>query len=170
MGDSEATLVKLKPKPTTVAWLRHLKPRGSLGSRTSGIETTVFQIRGRLVAAKNQEDGDIHLIVKGIDPDNKGTMITELPNPSCLGKTPAQIRTRMRAARWALTHACGGEPPAHAFVELIGTAVITGVGFFDTVHGQYAVAPNGIELHPLFSFYSLNCKRGKKLTASGESD
>jgi hypothetical protein len=141
-----------------------------LGTRTPGIETTVFRIPVRLVAAKNQEDGDIHLIVKGIDPDNKGTMITELPNPSCLRSTPAQFRTRMIAARRALDRACGGEPPDHAFVELIGTAVITGVGFFDTVHGQYAVAPNGIELHPLLSFHSLSCKRGKQLSASGESD
>lgn len=26
---------------------------------------------------------------------------------------------------------------------------VTGVGFFDFIHGQTGVAPNGIELHPL---------------------
>jgi len=26
---------------------------------------------------------------------------------------------------------------------------VTGVGFFDYVHGQSGVAPNGIELHPV---------------------
>ncbi len=26
---------------------------------------------------------------------------------------------------------------------------ITGVGFFDYIHGQRGVAPNGIELHPV---------------------
>ena len=26
---------------------------------------------------------------------------------------------------------------------------ITGVGFFDYLHGQRGVAPNGIELHPV---------------------
>jgi len=26
---------------------------------------------------------------------------------------------------------------------------ITGVGFFDYIHGQHGVAPNGIELHPV---------------------
>jgi len=26
---------------------------------------------------------------------------------------------------------------------------VTGVGFFDFLHGQTGVAPNGIELHPL---------------------
>ena len=26
---------------------------------------------------------------------------------------------------------------------------VTGVGFFDPIHGQTGVAPNGIELHPI---------------------
>jgi hypothetical protein len=26
---------------------------------------------------------------------------------------------------------------------------VTGVAFFDTLHGQEGVAPNGIELHPI---------------------
>ena len=31
-------------------------------------------------------------------------------------------------------------------------ATITGVGFFDSIHGQTGVAPNGIELHTDLSF------------------
>jgi hypothetical protein len=27
---------------------------------------------------------------------------------------------------------------------------VTGVAFFDTLHGQEGVAPNAIELHPIF--------------------
>jgi hypothetical protein len=33
-----------------------------------------------------------------------------------------------------------------------GSATIAGVGFFDQIHGQTGVAPNGIELHPVVSF------------------
>jgi hypothetical protein len=29
---------------------------------------------------------------------------------------------------------------------------VTGVGFFDAMHGQAGVAPNGIELHPVLRF------------------
>ena len=29
--------------------------------------------------------------------------------------------------------------------------IVTGVGFFDKIHGQTGVAPNGIELHPVLS-------------------
>jgi hypothetical protein len=32
---------------------------------------------------------------------------------------------------------------AHATVKIVG------VGFFDKIHGQRGVAPNGIELHPV---------------------
>ena len=36
------------------------------------------------------------------------------------------------------------------------TATITGVGFFDVLHGQTGVAPNGIELHPVIGFTLLS--------------
>lgn len=31
-------------------------------------------------------------------------------------------------------------------------AAASGVGFFDFLHGQTGVAPNGIELHPVLAF------------------
>jgi hypothetical protein len=31
---------------------------------------------------------------------------------------------------------------------------ITGVGFFDYIHGQHGVAPNGVELHPVLNVVS----------------
>jgi hypothetical protein len=37
-------------------------------------------------------------------------------------------------------------------------ATITGVGFFDIVHGQSGVAPNGIELHPALDFRCSDCR------------
>ena len=64
----------------------------------------------------------------------------------------------MRQARADLASACGGEAGSSP-VTLTGTATITGVGFFDVIHGQTGVAPNGIELHPALTFASTNCKR-----------
>ena len=40
----------------------------------------------------------------------------------------------------------------------MGTATITGVGFFDFQHGRRGVAPNAIELHPVLGFSSANCR------------
>jgi hypothetical protein len=34
-------------------------------------------------------------------------------------------------------------------------ACVTGVAFFDFLHGQTGVAPNGIELHPVLGFACL---------------
>jgi hypothetical protein len=41
---------------------------------------------------------------------------------------------------------------------LKGTATVTGVGFFDIIHGQTGVAPNGIELHPVLRFSNSTCQ------------
>ena len=40
----------------------------------------------------------------------------------------------------------------------MSNATITGVAFFDDLHRQRGVAPNGIELHPLLSFVSSSCR------------
>jgi hypothetical protein len=62
----------------------------------------------------------------------------------------------MRNARSALVRSCGAPNRSH-FTDLTGQATITGVGFFDVLHGQTGVAPNGIELHPLLGFTKATC-------------
>src|SRR6266571_9455566 len=58
---------------TTVPKLRALRvSRGSGGSRGGGVESTVYQVRARLVEAKLEDDSDIHLVVKGLT--TSGTM------------------------------------------------------------------------------------------------
>ncbi len=54
-------------------------------------------------------------------------------------------------AREALLKECGPIGKSR-FKDLNGSATITGVAFFDVIHGQRGVAPNGIELHPALSF------------------
>jgi len=44
---------------------------------------------------------------------------------------------------------------ARAVVRVCARAVVTGVAFFDFLHGQTGVAPNGIELHPILGFRCL---------------
>ena len=56
-------------------------------------------------------------------------------------------------------HACG-VPNTSEFLDLRGTATITGVGFFDFDHGQAGVAPNAIELHPVLGFGRVRCGLG----------
>ena len=78
-------------------------------------------------------------------------MIVEFPNASCTHGALPGTRTKMQKARVALVYSCGF-PPNSSYQLIHGTATIDGVGFFDRLHGQAGVAPNGIELHPVLRF------------------
>jgi hypothetical protein len=140
---------------TTVAALR-AKPvvRGPGSSRGAGVESTFYEVRSRLVGAKLEDDGDIHLVIRGLT--TSGTMIVEFPQvPSCTGGATTGARTRMKNARNAFVAACG--TPGASFTSLTGKATLRGIGFFDFLHGQTGVAPNGIELHPVLKFMNATC-------------
>lgn len=121
--------------------------------RISGIETHTYRVRARLVAAKRELDRDIHLVIAA--PATGQTMIVEFPAPSCTAG--AQHRLAMTTALRRFLAACG-TIPFGSYRLLGGTALITGVGFVDTVHGQRGVAPNGIELHPALGFSTARCR------------
>jgi len=53
---------------------------------------------------------------------------------------------------WVPADRCAGEPPGRR------TARITGVAFYDTEHGQYGAAPQGIELHPVLRIMTRGCR------------
>jgi hypothetical protein len=63
----------------------------------------------------------------------------------------------MKNARNAFGDACG-VPGSSTFTKLKGRATIRGIGFFDFLHGQTGVAPNGIELHPVLRFMDATCE------------
>jgi hypothetical protein len=64
---------------------------------------------------------------------------------------------------WSMNdNACGQAPgPSSDFADLKGTAMVTGVGFFDVKHAtpQTGVAPNNIELHPVLRLSGASCSR-----------
>jgi hypothetical protein len=64
-----------------------------------------------------------------------------------------------KAKQMGSARAAFGTPPRSGFAHLSGQATITGVGFFDGIHGQVGVAINGIELHPLLSIRNASCTR-----------
>ena len=101
------------------------------------------------------KDNDIHLVIKGIT--TAGTMIVEFPlAPTCTANATTGAKARMKNARNAFGAACG-VPGVSTFTKLQGRATIRGIGFFDFLHGQTGVAPNGIELHPVLRFMDATC-------------
>ena len=154
LTDPDAARVDLNPKPTTIADLVRLPIPANIGSsRAAPVELSTFRVRARLVAMKLEDDQDIHLVIA--DPATGATMVTEFPAAACIvGATPS-FQEKMNAARGALVSRCG-LPSGRLFTALRGTASLTGVGFFDRIHGQNGQAPNGIELHPVLAF-SADC-------------
>jgi hypothetical protein len=148
-----------KVKSTTVEGLRHLKVPKNLKAtslRRTGAERTVYSVNALLMSMKREDDADIHLVIA--DPKLGGSMIVEFPSDACTASAAPVLRVAMTQARADLAAACGGEAGGSA-VTLTGSATISGVGFFDLIHGQAGVAPNGIELHPVLTFTSTNCQR-----------
>lgn len=142
--DADARLVNLNQiTPTTVSTLSALAAPGSLpeNNRVPPTETSVFTLNATLTEYVLEDDSDYHLVLQDA---NGRTMIAEIPLPSCVGQSSpflpsistarAEFNTKFTATTTFKT--------ANIPVQ------ITGVGFFDVLHGQTGVAPNGIELHP----------------------
>lgn len=147
LTDSGWAKVNFAPSPSTVATLRTLDPSSSgFGRPRTATELSTYRVTARLVYAKLEPDHDIHLVVA--DPVTLGTMIVEFPDPTCPVVVGTPHASDIASARRAILQAIGTTYAP----QLFGTAEITGVGFFDTIHGQHGVAPNGIELHPALSF------------------
>jgi hypothetical protein len=156
LQDSRSSRIDFTPARASVASLRLLEPPGvgRNSPRLAG-EFTTYRVKVRLRSFKLEGDSDIHQVVS--DPSGASkTMIVEFPNTGCIKKAGSKSRARTSRARRALMSACGA-PPSSGFRLLHGSATITGVAFFDVIHGQRGVAPNGIELHPVLAFSSTGC-------------
>jgi hypothetical protein len=143
--DSDAA--KINPAITTTTTIGSLvalatPPVLPPSSRLQPTETTVFAVNATLIEFKLETDSDYHIVIQ----DSAGkTMITEIPSPACVGtgspfaSAIASARSKFDAQLKATNQAQTTSVPVQ----------IKGVGFFDSLHGQTGVAPNGIELHPV---------------------
>lgn len=140
MTDPLAANVTLTAQQTSIADLVSIAPPVNPTDRVNPTEETTFVLSGTLTVIKQEADSDYHLVVK----DGQGnTMIVESSAPSCAAgsRVLGQIEQVRRTV-----DARGGTA-----MSLPAAVTVTGVGFFDRIHGQTGVAPNGIELHPLVS-------------------
>ena len=136
---------------SSVAQLRALPvPPDAEACRTPP-ERVVYRIQALAQADKIEADSDVHLAIA--DPADPGaTMIAELPAASCLARSTEA--PELESARTDLVAALGAPPAGSRYHELSPPrcVTLTGVAFFDRIHGQRGVAPNGIELHPVLAF------------------
>ena len=148
--DADTGRVDLAPRDITVGELRALaRPGRVIADRRSPIELHTWRVRALIIGWKHErEDDDLHLVIA--DSSAPGaTMIVEIPSARCSRVCSSRLVGEMTAARTATIAGLG--PPSNTFHLLhpARMATITGIGFFDFLHGQTGVAPNGIELHPV---------------------
>ena len=110
--------------------------------RVSPRETTQYRLSATLTKYVRESDSDYHLVIQ----DSSGrTMIVELPASNCVG-AGSPFGTGISHARAQFD----ARFTATTSMKTTNTAVtLKGVGFWDFLHGQTGVAPNGIEVHPV---------------------
>jgi hypothetical protein len=154
LSDQRAERVSYHPINSSVGFLRGLDAPQIVSSDTprylNSPEVRTYKIKVDLIKAIVEDDHDIHLVVSAPGHQFR-TMITELPDTGCNGAAGSHRKAQLASARSALLRDCGSISSSE-FTKLKGSATITGVGYFDAVHGQIGVSPNGIELHPVLSY------------------
>jgi hypothetical protein len=144
------TIEALTSQPPPAAW----PPPG----RVQPVETTVWELDATLVGYKFEQDRDYHLVLS--DAGGR-TMIAEIPDPSVVDPS-SSFKAQITSARQSFDSRFGQQVRALAalaqpdvaapmIVHLSVPVHVTGIGFFDFIHGQDGVAPNGVELHPVLS-------------------
>jgi hypothetical protein len=151
--DRDASRVATSPQVTTIAQLRLIaappRPNSRPRTRFAPTELTTFQVKGILRVIKREADQDYHLVIT--DPVNpRLTMIVESADPTCA--SGSQFLDSITSVRTMLDRTLQLDrvfSPENRRSELSMPVTVTGVAFFDVLHGQEGVAPNGIELHPI---------------------
>jgi hypothetical protein len=110
-------------------------------SRVAPRETTQYRVTGTLIGYKRESDSDYHLVIQ----DGSGrTMIVEIPSLNCVGGG-SPFASRIGTARSQFDAKLTATT---SYKTVTAPVAIKGIGFWDFLHGQTGVAPNGIEVHP----------------------
>ena len=142
--DDDAVLVDATMLDATVAELVSFPAPSVLPSthRVVPYERRVYRLTSAvLVRYRLETDSDYHLVIS----EGAQTLIAEIPAPNCVD-APSPFAPGIRQARASFD----ARLTATDFFQTAHTTVsLAGVGFFDFIHGQSGVAPNGFELHPV---------------------
>ncbi|HEX5275570.1 MAG TPA: hypothetical protein VFW34_09875 [Candidatus Rubrimentiphilum sp.] len=160
LDDAGAAQIGSTPIAVTVAQLRGFAVPAAFNknndtSRYLPVEKTQYTVAALLVGFKEEADRDLHVVLA--DPAHPTqTLIGEVPDPKCSTVVAGGHAAQISAVRTAFTKCFGAAPVGSALKKFSGKLVakLTGVGFFDVLHGQTGVAPNGIELHPILKIHA----------------
>jgi hypothetical protein len=145
-SDPEVERVSLVPVATTIEALVTLphEERPADLRRFAPVEYTTYVLHDvTLRSFQRAPDGDVHMVLA----DDQGhTMIAEAAPPFC---TPDDSPWKPRIV--AVRKVVDDEIPMAMMGSHVRTVSLAGPAYFDTLHGQFGVAPNGIEIHPVLA-------------------
>lgn len=109
-------------------------------------ETTIYEIEAYVIEYKKEDDRDFHVVIE--DPETEETMVVEILDPECPDiDNTSRYETFTQVRKWFTDNF----HPTTSFKSTRKKVKLTGVGFFDYLHGQRGMAPNGREIHPVLS-------------------
>ncbi len=146
LTDPAAERVNLTPSSATVEQLAALPVPVEFSRDAARLpsEFQTYTVTATLVEFKEEADNDIHLVILGTSGES---MIAEIPDPTCAQGSRVQAQIARARARFVDIF---GQPSRTSWHEVNASVTVTGVLFFDVHHGQTGVAPNAVELHPVF--------------------
>jgi len=153
-ADSDAAKVESTPVNATVAQLNALPApsRAELDRKTDSrfpAEMKTYKVVAYLEGFKLEADEDFHIVLEDLN-DPKMTMVAEMIAGEC---APEAIRNQSDTLRASWQARFGkARPRFKKFAAHKIKIEITGVGFFDFLHGQTGVAKNGFELHRVLTW------------------
>jgi hypothetical protein len=148
--DADAGAIEADMTETTVDELRALdapqhKPADH---RVVPNEERRFRVEAWLIGWRREgNDSDYHIVISDLSKKTH-TMIIESVDPHCQMACSSTLNAQFKTVRQQLA-ALGTPVATYKPFPQAKHVVVTGVGFFDFLHGQIGVAPNGIELHPI---------------------
>lgn len=145
---AQLAIIRTQAQGRAVAELRALTPPERWTEELPRLdgERAVVKLDALLLGGKLEDDEDLHLVIA--DEQTGATMVAEVPADGCLDGAPEMARSLIAGARKAVL-AVMPLRPRYRKLRTPRKVTVTGVVFFDKLHGQTGVAPNGVELHPL---------------------
>ena len=153
LTDIEARKLSYRTSGTTIKRLRSILPHFPIGGNLprQPEEKRTYSVICNIREFRQEEDGDFHLVLTDLK-DSALTMIGEIPDPECDVMSDCVKLEEIRGAYNAFYSEY--RLPNHKVKS--GKYKISGVFFFDKIHGQLGVAPNGAELHPVLSIKKID--------------
>lgn len=135
--------------PTTVHDQINIeRPAGKIVKRDE-TEMTVLSMDCYILGFKKEKDKDFHIIVK--DVNSEESMVIEIISSECSDVQKTSRFEQIKQVQEWFPENIGVPHNKFKMLDEPKLVTITGVGFWDFLHGQKGMAANGREIHPVLT-------------------